>query len=252
MRHYFLDGTELAATRVLLHSLETAGDAEVVTQSAELGTISVNGVEFDDPGGTLTVTGWRPFYVTEDQSVEARLFTGYIGEVRVSRGTYDITSTGRVFDCDLFDENAVFGLRKITGSDGKRPAETETARLDWLLASPYLFGLIYNDGLVAAGTDALTEADYRGRTPADVLNEMAGILGRNYFARYGSTNNRIQLFYDSQTATTNSSTIIVTNDGTNDQSTSFAPLIDAILTKDNSATYSGVYLQTPIGNTYKT
>ena len=58
--HFVYDGVELGSSAVRL------GKIEGLISEAEEGTTGMSTLPIDDPAGTLTITGWKPFYVSED------------------------------------------------------------------------------------------------------------------------------------------------------------------------------------------
>lgn len=215
-----------------------------LTSNAD-GSVGFGGIVFDDTDGSLTVRGWMKVVVKETACTAAPvLFSGYIGPRRYSRDgdSQYRTAAARWIDTDLVDENAVLHIRLITGADGKRPAETHNARIDWLVDSAYLSGLIDDVTLVdTSNPRPFEEADYRGQYADDVLNDLAGPIFRTFFVYPTQPTGGRGLFFDTPTATVGTSTLRISNVlGDVDTSTTFAPFIDATLTKDPSEVYSRI------------
>jgi hypothetical protein len=229
--------------------------------SAADSTVSFGSVIFDDPAGSRTITGWKTLNVDEPECVgSSRLFTGYVADRRYTRGPYR-TDTSRWIDTTIVDQNAVLGLRLITGSDGKRPAETHIERIDWLLGSAYLSGLIVDDGLVYRGNPRpFGEADYRGQYPYDVLNDISAPIFQTFFAVYSQTTHRVGLFFNQPNATTNTSTLTISNvetDVSRDVNgvvtgTCYPPSVDAEMMRDPSEVYSTVRMTHKYGTVLAT
>src|SRR5258708_3209555 len=183
----YLNGVDIGNTRVRLRGAGEPGISGL-TGAAD-GTGSMGGVIFDDPLSNMTVTGSMPFNIDEPDSAPRRRFRGYMGDrtYRHKAGK-QLTGLEREIDTTIYDQNAVLSMRLIDGADGNRPAETHLQRIDWLLASSYLSGLISDLGLVdRSGGAAYGAADYRGQNPNDVLNSIAGPIGQIFFAYYDQT-----------------------------------------------------------------
>jgi hypothetical protein len=241
-----IDGSDQGAVAVRLGALglTSAGDS----------TISIGNIVEDDPTGVRTIVGLQPCYVEEPSCTAApRLFTGYTADRRYRRGPFR-TGPGREIDVSLLDQNAVFNFRLITGSDGKRPAETHIQRIDWLLGSAYLSGLIVDDGLVYRGNPRpFGEADYRGQYPLDVLNDISAPIFQSFSALWDQTTKRVGLFFNQPNATTHTSTLTISNVPADvDNVTVFAPLIDAEMVRDPQDVYSTVRMTHKYGTVLAT
>ncbi len=214
------------------------GDMGLTTRAD--GSPGFGNIIFDDPDKELNVRGWMKVVVQEDECLAAPiLFSGYVGPRRYSRsgptGTYK-SGGSRWIDCTLVDENAVLGIRLIDGADGKRPAETHNERIDWLLASNYLDGLIESDSLVdTSHPRPFEEADYRDQFPDNVLEDIAGPIFKTFFVYVdGATGDRI-LFFDAPVATVGDSTLGISNILSEvDEDTVFFPFLDGDLVMDPS------------------
>jgi hypothetical protein len=244
----YLNGSDIGSTRVRLR----ANGEEGVTglSSAADGTGSQGGIVFDDPIGNMTVTGWMPITVDEPLCTTApRLFTGYVADRTYRRSPEKFrTAAAREIDTTINDQNALLSLRLIYNQDGKRPAETDIQRIDWLLGSIYLPD-VFDLGLVdRSQPHPLQEADYRGQYPADVLSDITGQIRRIAFAIWNQSAHKVELFYDLPDATTYTSTLTVSNvlsDVTRDASgnvtgTCYPPSIDGELVRDPSEVYSKI------------
>src|SRR5436190_6405697 len=179
--------------------------------SAADGTMSQGAIVFDDPTGVLDVHGWQIVRVDEPECSSARtLFYGPVGDHIERRGPYRLAG-GREIDTTINDSNIFLNCRIITGTDANRPAETDTARLAWLLASASLSGLVYDLGLVAGAGRLFDATNYRGQYPLDVLADLIAPRGQIFFTYWSQTLQRVGLFYDSPTATTFTSPLSLTN-----------------------------------------
>src|SRR5207249_3258478 len=121
------------------------------------------------------------------------------------------------------DVNGVFSLRVIRGNAAKRPAETVSARLAWLLASPWVYYTL-DEGEVASGiTTTLSATDYRGQYAANVLGDCSEMTGYNYFAYINPATGHQCLYFRPANYTGFASTLRFTNvTGDVDNVTTFA------------------------------
>jgi hypothetical protein len=207
--------------------------------SAADGSGSMGGIIIDDPNHDLVLQGWQTVTVEESDCTTApRLFTGFIGDRTTTHGNYP-TDGGRQVNVTLYDQNVLLTWALITGADGKRPEESRTARIDWLLGSDYLDTIVFDTGFVVpGGTSDFQEADYRGQYPRDVLDDVLGAF-QVAFAFWDEAADKVGLFYDAMTATTRDSTLTISNDPDDqDFSTCWPPYVDAELAQDPSEVYS--------------
>jgi hypothetical protein len=213
--------------------------------SAADGSGSMGGIIIDDPNHDLVLQGWQTVTVEESDCTTApRLFTGFIGDRTTTHGNYP-TDGGRQVNVTLWDQNSLLSWALITGSDGKRPEESRTARIDWLLASDYLSTIVFDTGFVVpSGSSDFQEADYRDQYPRDVLDDVLGAF-QVAFAFWDEAADKIGLFYDAMTATTRDSTLTISNDPADwtfadgvISGTCWPPYVDAELAQDPSEVYS--------------
>ncbi len=183
--------------------------------SAEKGTIATSGsLPVDDPGGSRNLVGLKVVQVKELACSTPTLWYGYASDRIIARGAgaTDSLRTGadRRWDPQLVDVNAVFGFEVLHGTTWNRPAETDFARIAALLASGVI--PIFDLGLVSStGPVNLSAADYRGQTPANVMDDCANLSNRNYFAYWDDTNAKIGLFYQLPRYSGYQSTLRLTN-----------------------------------------
>jgi hypothetical protein len=207
--------------------------------SAADGSGSMGGIIIDDPDHDLVLQGWQTVVIEESDCTTApRLFTGFIGDRTTTHGNYP-TDGGRQVNVTLYDQNVLLSWALITGADGKRPVESRTARITWLLGSDYLDTIVFDTGFVVpSGASDFDEADYRGQYPRDVLDDVLGAF-QVAFAFWDEAADKIGLFYDAMTATTRDSTLTISNDPADqDFSTCWPPYVDAELGQDPSNVYS--------------
>ena len=145
---YRLGGTLLTG-RVELISPDGRQGTDGLTTVAEQGELGIAGVRIEDPTGSLTFNGYATFTVDETECDPTRIWTGFVLERTVTRGDTDANSAARIYDCDLIDQNALLHFRVLRSNDAKRPAETDVARVQWLLTSEALANVVYDRGLVS-------------------------------------------------------------------------------------------------------
>jgi hypothetical protein len=236
---------------------------------AELGTVGVSSLLFDDPTGTLGhasdgLTGLKQLYIDETAAPTGnqRLWTGYIADRRYHRGTDSlITGVARKIDATLVDVNSFLSFRIFpptamdATSDFVRPAETDIVRVGALLTTvDFLSTTLFDDGLVSTGTGVAMDAcDYTGQHPADVLNDCSQASGRNHWAGYNEATGHYQLFYDFDYSPVYDSALRISNVLADvDNVTTFAPEPDAELVRDPSRIVSAVYMPFTGGTAYRT
>jgi hypothetical protein len=236
-----LDGSDIGTTRVRLRG--SGGDGIAGLNAAANGETSMGGIVFEDPASDFAIQGWMPITVDEpDCTAAPRLFTGYVADRKYSRGPYRAAASHQV-DTTINDTMVLMSFLLITGTDGKRPAETHIERIDWLLGSSYIPGGLVTDlGLVDRSTPRpFEEADYRGQYPAEVLSDLAGPIFRTWFTYWDQSAESIGLFFDTPGSTTNTSTLAISNDLDDvDDSTTFAPYVDGALAADPSEVYAKI------------
>lgn len=243
----YFDGVERASSVRLTTGFSTSS-------AAELGSVGTGAFAVDDPTGVLDFAGWKGAYIVETAASPTRVWTGFIGNQTISRGT-ERTGAGRVWTFDAVDVNWNLTRRAIRSADGKRPAETDLVRLTWLLAHASLSGLVYNDGLANVSTNPINlgEADYRGSFPMQVLADMSTMAGKTAWCRYNDSTGRVELFYDLNTATTDDSALRISNVLSDvDSLVTFAPSIDATLERSVENLYSSLLLEYQKGYLYTT
>jgi len=239
-----------------------AGSVQLVTEKgfaarAALGEAEVIGVIVDDPDGAYDFKTLHRWYMVEDETPGDQLvWNGYVGDQVISRGADSGIvfphGAGRRWELELVQENTILGFRVVTGSDGKRPAETASARLTWLLGSSYL-STVHDHGLVdwsGLANFAMDAVDYRGQSAADVLRDISLITGYNHYARYRDVSSDIEIaFYEPNVSALDSVTLRISNDsadlsptGDYDSTLVYAPTLDVRLRRMGSRVAAGVYV----------
>jgi hypothetical protein len=218
----------------------------------------------NDPDATMTLTKWhafRGFRFEETDCANLVVFQGNMTNRTLRRGSSERTEDARVWDIQVADFNFQMKRRVIRGTDGNRPAETDIARLEWLLASDYTANteVIVADGIFdSANPVTMTANDYRGRFPVDVVTDCMGYSGKNAFVYAkpdgGDTAASWVGGFAYFVATDNiyTSSIKISNLLSDvDSSTIYAGSNDATLEKNAERVFSGVYLTYSGGHVYR-
>lgn len=236
------------------------GSAKGLIQDAEAGTVPISNIVFDDPTGTLGhsadgILGLKGFRVIESAAPAGNqtVFIGYFGTRRYSRGDSSRpslrTSYARQVDAEVTDLNAIFTFRIIEGAKdaahGDRPAETDVARITWLIGTVFL-PLVDHGLFSTAAPVTLPAADLRGKTAFDVMRDCATASGKNFFAYYDEASGDLSLFYDflntpstSYDSTTKISNVLSEIDTTNWTVWYVADDMSPTLVRDPSQVYAG-------------
>jgi hypothetical protein len=230
-----------------------------IPQRADMGEVSMGGIPIEDPAGDLTMLGHRPFTVEESACAQPRLFTGWTAERGIGRdldlGLF-VGPNPRIHDATILDLNALFGFRLISGADAKRPEETWEARLEWILHSDYLTGLISTSRTFTdTWPNPMDEADYTGSYPSSVLDDLAQRFDGavNYFAFWDPAGAAVTLFMDHVAQGIADCTLSISNLIADVNSTTcFAPDSIARLQREPDQTYSEVIVEYANGKVFRT
>lgn len=246
---YSYDGSALAH--------DVAPSRVELASRAESGTVAFSRVPIEDPAHDLDMLGHRPFVATESACSQPRLLTGWVAPRDISRSAdaTQLVGDDAAHQASIVDANAALGFRIIWDTDGNRPEETMSARLSWLLASAYLSDLVSDTGFVRTGmTLVMDAADYRGSTPAAVLDDLASrpATQMNYFVFWDPDAEALGLLFDYPIATIGDCTLSVSNvpadvNGT----TCFPPDMDAGVNRDPSEVYSDVIVEYANGRVHR-
>lgn len=232
----YLNGSD-QASKIRLNGFQCTSRAD--------GSVGIGGIVFDDSAAALTVRGWMTVEIRETACVDAPiLFQGFIADRNYSDNSPDavyLISSQRFVDCNIVDQNAVMHIRLITNPDGKRPAESHIERIDWLLGSSYLSGLVSDLGLVnRSNPRPMGAADYRGQYPDDVLNDVLAPIFRIFYVYVDPETGERGLFVDVPTAAFATSPLTISNVLSDLSSTCFAPNKGATLNRDPSEVYAKI------------
>lgn len=235
-----------------------------VTQNAEEASVGTSSLFIHDPTGDLDITGHRVFGIKEDAVAAASnqfVYVGYTAERKVKRGESELTGASRVWEVTLTDVNTVVERRIMLGNDAKRPAETDVARMNWLLGTNEASRIDSTLYVSQENGVAMDAVDYRGQSFGQVVNDCCQASGKNFYVSYwGETISAedpwgyFGAWYDHSGSELYVSMLRLSNflDDIDSPSggNTFAISADTTLTRDPSRVYSGVYLPWDGGNTY--
>ena len=142
--------------------------------------------------------------IDESAASPTRAFTGFVGERQLGRGVLGKVENRRQWDASILDLNTCLDDEVFTGSSADRPAETDYARMTWMLTTAALAALGVTAGVLPnTNTVTMDAFDYRGYGPRRVSDDCAEAAAKNYFLyNFGSGH---KLYYDKQTGTSLSS-----------------------------------------------
>jgi hypothetical protein len=217
------------------------------------GSFATGTLQVDDPTGALTLANLAYFTVTETACSQPRCFTGYAYSISVARGVYR-NGAGRLYTIEFADLNFLIHLRAFHAADAKRPEETITARMAWLMASVGMSGLVYDNGYIGAvsSTFLAGERDYRDDGyAADVLADCV-VVARVFFVYWDPVALQPSLFFESPNAAINDSTLRISNVMADiDETTTFWTYQSGELEAAGDDIYDGVVYTYPGGRIYR-
>ncbi len=207
---------------------------------AELGTVGQSTLTYNDTAGTQEIIGDKDFEANEDDCATALLVRGFIADRGHYRGAESM-GMGREIDIAVDDLNSILRFRMIDGADGKRPAETVSARMAWIMGSSYVSGLFADNGRIDSSTRQMDKSDYHYQYPGDVITDCAlAARGFNFHVQdYGADPELI--FRNDNTSTADSISLKISNVLADvDGATVFAPYKDARLTRSPALVWSKI------------
>ena len=225
-----------------------------VAMNAEEGSVAQSTVTADDVLGDLTIGGHRGFVITESSATgsNTRIYTGYTAERRYRRGESTRTGVSREIEIDLVDINSVLSRRVMVGNDANRPAETDVARVQWLVSTNEASIIDDTEFLSTANPVAMDAVDYRGQRLSDVIDDCAQQSGKNYFVWFNERVSNFSLYYDFASSAVYSSPLRLTNVLSEvDDTWTFAISQDTQLSRSPDRVFSGAYLDYDGGTVYE-
>jgi hypothetical protein len=236
-------GSDVASSMLLedgIASLTSAAD----------GNLGTSGIKVDDPDGILLFQDLQTLVVEEDDCSLPRCFTGLVYDAKTSRGTYR-DGPGRIWEFEIWDLYYLLHMQPLYAADAKRPAETGSVRMAWLLTTRGMDGFVFDNGMIAASSIVLGEADYRGKYADDVLNDMV-VAGRVFFVYWDPVAEEPSLFFASPNAVLNNSTLRISNVLSDvDETTTFWGYVGGSLDAAGDDTYCEVIYIYPAGRIYR-
>lgn len=217
-----------------------------ITVAAD-GDKATSGIKIDDPTGSLTILQWSTVRIIETDCDPSHCFSGYVYQVAISRGPY-LTGPGRIWVLEVIDLNALLHLRVLHGAEAKRPQETGSARLAWLMTTTGMAGIVHDNGFIMANAWLYDEADYRGEYADDVLSSIVAAASAGRWTYYvywdhASVGEEVCLVYGESVATFLTSSLAISNVLSDvDQTTTFFAYQQPELVGTGDEIYDGVYI----------
>lgn len=226
-----------------------------VTEAAEEGACPISTIVLDDIDGTVSAAliHHKSIEIYEDEvyAGESAIFRGYIGDLSYARGQFPLA---RQITVSASDPNTVWQRRVMAGADCNRPAETDVARMQWLITTSEA-GLIEDDTYLSTDSPVnMDKCDYRGQMMGSVADDCAQASGKNWWVTHDyATGGGFQIWYGQQSLEVYDSDLSLSNILSDiDNVSCFAISEDTTLSSDPSRIYSGVYLPYDGGAIYRT
>lgn len=229
----------LLTNRVEFPIFGNDGGIGALQTAADNGALGAGLVVIDDPDGDLTVEGWETFTVDDTSATPTRVWTGLITEHKGARGQKYMTGSARVHVCDLYDENAYLHLHVLRVNAAKRGPETDVARIQYILTSEALSGLVFDEGLVGTASPInLLEQDMRRTFADDAIRTFSPVAGKNFYAYHGTAGPA--LVYQADSATYWAASLGISNDDADIGTAIYPPFADAEMNHEPNDQYGGV------------
>lgn len=240
-----IDGVALPDGALLITGSNIAG-INGLPASAYYGEALTGGIQVDDPDGSIELEGLHVLTVDETACTGAeRIWTGWISGRRVSRGPLPYKSgASRVWDVDIIEANWAFALMVFRASSAKRPAETDLVRAQFIIESaPMAFTPVVDNGRANFTDNPVNfdDSDLVTKYPIEGFNEFVGISGKNFYAYWDHDEAELSFHYDLM-GVGPTSTLAISNDIADTDSTTFYPFIDAQLNMTGAWTVTGMLL----------
>lgn len=240
------------AQTIIVNGVDRSGSIDrkkvVWAQSAYLCEIGAGKLVIDDHVGNIVVPAYKDVTVDQDDCATPRIQTGFTHLKKTSRLKDKPVGIGRSIEIALLDGNELLRrlvIRKVGSETGNRPAESVGDRVEWILASPFLAGLVSDFGAVTYPDVGLSKAKFRGRYPGDVLQGAAKAVNFNPYVRWNAAEGGWELvFRDDNTSTADTCTLSLSNAEGEPNGTTVLPLLpdpEPVLAEDPEDIYSGAY-----------
>jgi len=192
---------------------------------------------------------------TAESSNQQVIFKGWTADRDVTRGPSMRTAAARLWHVGMVDQNSLITRRIMRGSDANRPAETDVARVQWLMGTTEFGGVVTNSRYVSTLYPVAMDAvDYRDQSNQQILDDCAQASGKNYYIIWdeGLATPAFGLIYDFSGSSVYRSTLRLTNilGYVNNDITYGVSDKDTKLNRDPSRVYSGVVLPYIGGEVY--
>jgi hypothetical protein len=191
----------------LLHENDGSGVSGAIRLTTEkgfsahatIGEVDTIGVVVDDDAGALDFVGWRTWRMIEDACPAGAqvVWSGLVGDQDISRGDNGLLHTigaAREWGLTVHEANRYLTRRVLT-TGAKRPRESISTRITWLLTQPGFDGVIFDHGNVQASSLMTDANDYTLQPGAQVLRDCANLLGWNFFTRYREASDDHELIF---------------------------------------------------------
>jgi len=223
---------------------------------SHMGNAALSTLIVDDPDGGLDMKGLRQvtWSETSEGSNSQIIYRGFTADRTISRGKFR-TQTGRTWNANLADQNSILTRRILRDATANRPAETDVARIQWLMTTSEMSSVITDSTYISTAEPVDMDAvDYRDQRVNDVIDDCAQQSGKDFFVIINEipATPTFALFYDFQASTAYASTLRLSNVLSDiDNVTTFGVLHEAThLVRDPSRVYSGVVLPFDGGEVY--
>jgi hypothetical protein len=193
------------------------------TECANRGEVGTGGFDLVDEASAEEVPALKATIFTETAASPDRAFTGFTNDRTTQRGTARVAGA-REWSVELTDLNVLASDYIIDDTDVTRPAETDYARITWLLTTRFGTDAGVDAGVVPnTHTITMDPSDYSGKRPSDVLAECSEAAGKMWFIyNYGSGH---KLYYDIATGTSLTSSAKISDVAADvDETTVFGPI----------------------------
>lgn len=150
------------------------------------------------------VPAMKAIRLEEMEATPTLAFRGYVGQRAYERGVRGKVQNQRQLDVEALDLNTLWDDPVLEGTDANRPAETDYARMTWLIGTDEFAALGISAGVVPnTNTVNMEKRDYRGEQPRLVAEECMEEAKKNAFLYdYGAG---FKVYYDLATGTSLSS-----------------------------------------------
>jgi hypothetical protein len=140
----------------------------------------------DDPAGDLVMLMHRRIYCVQDAEAAGNQVVGnwFIVDLDVVRMD-PWSATSRTWIVTMADENSLLSRRIFVGTDNDRPAETDIARIRWMLTTTEMNTVDRDEAFIdTTGAVDMDAVDYLHQKPEQVMSDVSQQSGKNYWIKY--------------------------------------------------------------------